>query len=121
MYQSNNKNSYCQYLLFLWQLHKKLAPLSFPFRLGPDFAFVGFDYFFGDIESKSGTVGEGAGKALGPAAFFEKIGHCLGRNANAGIFNFQQNISVFGNFGKADFYEPRGCVFDGIVNLKTLL
>src|SRR3989338_4922033 len=47
MYQSNNKNSYCQdfFYLFLRQLHKKLAPLSFSFRLRPDFAFVG-DLFF---------------------------------------------------------------------------
>ena len=76
---------------------------------------MGFDYLFSDIEAEAGTVGKRAGKALGPAEFLEKIGHCLGGNTDAGIFNFQQNISVFGNFGKADFYESRRRVFDGIV------
>ena len=30
-------------------------------------------------------------------------------------FNFEQSISVFGNFGKTDFYKTSGRVFDGIV------
>src|SRR3989338_4689669 len=101
--------------LFLRQLHKKIAPFSFPFRFRPNFAFVSFDYLFGYIEAEAGAVGISAGKALGPAEFLEKIGHSFGGNADAGIFNFQQNISVFGNFGKADFYESGGRVFDGIV------
>ena len=97
------------------QFHKKLAPFSFPFRFRPDFSFMSFDYLFGNIEAETGTVGVSAGKAPCPSEFFEKIGHSFGGNADAGIFNFQQNISVFGNFGKADFHETSGRVFDGIV------